>query len=179
MKITKFLGAAIFMLSAASSFGEMIQGDGYSYFLSAPVGWVLDKSLAAEAESDVVLYPQGTTYQNAGSIITVNVVFKGDGYKDLQDLIQKDEADGRQQNPHFKVQRGPSLTGRFQKNLPLYIYSGLKDGGWEAAAYLEEKDRVLIFVLSSSSGPILHEDLPALQETAASYETLGDGRTLE
>lgn len=153
---------------------EMIQGDGYSFFLSAPLGWVLDLHLAEETEADVVLYPQGATYQNASSILTVNAAIQGEDFKDLKDLVRQDEEDARQQNPKLSVQKGPLLQTRFQKPVPLFFYSGLKDGGGEAVGYLEEKGRVMIFILSSSNEQILREDLPALQETVESYESMGE-----
>ncbi len=164
-----------FFLMAAPLRAELIQGDGYSFFLSAPIGWVLDQHMAADSETDVVLYPQGATYQTAASILTVTAAFKGDGFKDLKDLIGQDEADGRQQSPGFSVQKGPVLRTRLQKPVSLFLYLGLRDGGCEAVAYLEEKDRIMIFMLSSSNEQILHEDLPALQETVESYESISPG----
>ena len=154
---------------------EMIQGNGYSFFLSAPIGWVLDQHLAAEAEADVVLYPQGATYQNAASVLTVNAAFQGEDFKNLKDLIKQDEEDTRQQNPNLSVRKGPVLQSRFQKPVSLFYYLGLKGGSCEAVAYLEEKDRVMIFTMSSSNEQILSEDLPALQETVESYESMSAG----
>ncbi|HTC19759.1 MAG TPA: hypothetical protein VK859_02860 [bacterium] len=173
MKTIVSFGLALFFLALPLR-AEMIQGDGYSFFLSAPMGWVLDETMAADAEADAVLYPQGTTYQSAASVLTVSAAFKGDGFKDLADLMRQDEADSRQQNPEFSLQKGPLLQTRLQKKVLLYFYLGLKDGGCEAVAYLEEKDRVMIFMLSSSSEQILREDLPALQETVESYESTGE-----
>jgi hypothetical protein len=173
MKTTLSLGLTLFLLALPLR-AEMIQGDGYSFFLSAPVGWVLDRTMAEDAEADVVLYPQGTTYQSAASVLTVSAAFKGDGFKDLADLMQQDAEDSRQQNPLFTLQKGPLLQTHLQKRALLFFYLGLKDGGSEAVAYLEERDRVMIFMLSSSSEQILHEDLPALQETVESYESTGE-----
>ncbi len=177
----KWAWALAFFWGSLPLQAEMIQGDGYSFLLSAPLGWVLDQHLAAEAEADVVLYPQGTTYQNAASVLTVNATFQGKDFKDLKNLIQQDEEDIRQQNPKFSAQQGPVLQTRYQKPAPLFFYLHLKGGGGEAVAYVEEKDRVMIFTLSSSSEQILREDLPALQETVESYESIGgeSGETLE
>ena len=163
----------VFFLIVSPLRGEMIQGDGYSYFLTAPLGWVLDKSIAADAEADAVLYPQGSTYQNSESVLTVSGAFKGDGFKDLKDWIKKDEEEGRQQNPYFESRKGPYLHTRLQKSVSLFIYSGFKDGGCQAVGYLEEQDLIMIFILSSSNAGILNEDFPALQETVESYESMG------
>jgi len=151
----------------------MVQGGGYSFFLSAPVGWVLDKSLAADAEADAVLYPQGTTYQNAPSVLYVSVVDKGEGFKDLKDLIHQDESSARQQNPRLQVQNGPLLQTLLKKSVSLFLYTGYKDGSGEAVAYIEEEDMVVVVTLTSSTGQILREDLPALQAAVESYEFIG------
>lgn len=152
---------------------EMVQGDGYSFFLSAPVGWVLDKTIASDAEADAVLYPQGTTYQNAPSVLYVSVVDKGDGFKDLKDLIRQDQSSGLQQNPGLRVRTGPLLQTHLKKNVSLFLYTGYKDGSGEAVAYIEEEDMVVVVTLASSTEQILHEDLPALQAAVESYEFIG------
>jgi hypothetical protein len=171
----KWAWALVVFWGAMPLQAEMINGDGYSFFLSAPLGWVLDRHLAAEAEADVALYPQGTTYQNAASVLTLNATFRGEDFKDLKGLMRQDEEDTRQQNPKLSVRKGPVLQTRLQKPASLFFYLGLKGGGCKAVAYLEEKDRVMIFTLSSSNEQILYEDLPALQETVESYESMDEG----
>ncbi len=179
MSKMKYVGLA-FLLSAAPLSAEMVQGGGYSFFLSAPVGWVLDKSMASDAEADAVLYPQGTTYQNAPSVLYVSVADKGDGFKDLNDLIRQDESSARQQNPLILIQNGPFLQTHLKKSVPLFLYFGYKDGSGEAVAYVEEEDAVVVFTLTSSSEQILREDLPALQAAVDSYEFIGEsGEGLE
>ena len=97
MKSRCIYAGVFLLLGALPGRAEMIQGGGFSFFLSAPVGWVLDKSMASDAEADAVLYPQGTTYQNAPSVLYVSVVDKDGGFKDLGDLERQDESSARQQ----------------------------------------------------------------------------------
>lgn len=167
-------GTLLFLIALAASalHAEMIRGDGYSYFLSAPLGWVLDKSLAAQAEADLVLYPQGTTYFKADSVITLSTAFQGAGFKDLADLLHRDEVEGKRANPRFESRKGPMLYTKELKSAPVQFYTGLKNGACEAVAYVEDGDRIMIFALSCPNLPILHEDLPALKETVASYESI-------
>jgi hypothetical protein len=120
MKPILSFGAALFLFTAPLR-AEMIQGDGYSFFLSAPAGWVLDRTMAVDAEADVVLYPQGTTYQSAASVLTVSAAFKGEGFKDLGDLVRQDEEDSRQQNPDFSIRKGPVLQTRLEKRAVLFF----------------------------------------------------------
>lgn len=172
MKLREILIGVLF-LGAFPLRAEMIQGSGFSFFLSAPAGWVLDKTMASEAESDAVLYPQGTTYQNAPSVLYVSVMDKGGGFKGLADLEQQDEASARQNNPRFHLQSGPLLQTQLKKNVPVLLYLGLKDGSGEAVAYVEEAEAVVVFTLASTNEQILHEDLPALQASVESYEFMG------
>lgn len=162
------------LLAAVPVHAEMIQGSGFSFFLSAPAGWVLDKSMASQAEADAVLYPQGTTYQNAPSILYVSVTGKGDGFKNLSDLKLQDEASARQNNPRFHLQTGPVLQTQLKKSVPLFLYLGLKNGSGEAIAYVEEPEAVVTFTLTSTNEQILREDLPALQAAVESYEFMGN-----
>lgn len=163
----------ILLLAAAPMSAEIVEGNGYSFFLSAPAGWVLDKSVSSDDESDAVLYPQGTTYRNAPSLLYVSIALKGDGFKDLADLLHQDEEWGRQQGPHFHLRNGPRLQTRLKKGVPVYFYLGLKDGTSEATAYVDETDVIVVFTLSSANEQILHEDLPALQTAVESYEFIG------
>jgi hypothetical protein len=172
MNLKTTIGLAVLLL-AGSLGAEMVQGGGFSFFLSAPAGWVLDKKMAADNESDALLYPQGTTYQNAPSVLYVSVAVKGDGFKDLKDLMRQDADSARQQNPGFRLQNGPFLYTRLKKIVPLYLFLGFKDGTAEAVVYVEEPDAVVVFTLSASNEQVLHEDLPALQESVASYEFIG------
>ena len=159
---------------------DIVEGNGYSFFLSAPLGWVLDKSVSSDDESDAVLYPQGTTYRNAPSILYVSIALKGDGFKDLPDLLQQDAQWGSRQGSQFHLRNGPRLQTRLKKAVPVYLYLGLKDGTSEATAYVDEKEVVVVFTLSSSNEQILHEDLPALQTAVESYEFIGkSGENLE
>ena len=67
-----------------------------------------------------------------------------------------------------------------KKSVPLFLYLGYKDGSGQAVAYIEEKEMAVIFSLTSTNEQILHEDLPALQETVESFEFIGNsGQGLE
>jgi hypothetical protein len=153
---------------------EWIRGDDFSYSLDAPIGWVLDRSMAAQAEAELVLYPQGSSYYKADSVITLTSIELGGNIKTLGDLIKKDEKDGKASNPKMEVQKGPLLRTKKMGPVPLYFYLKLKDGTCEAVAYIQEDNRVMLFVLSCPNSQVLHEDLPALQETVSSYEALPD-----
>ena len=155
---------------------EMIQTAVCSFFLTPPLGWVLDQSIASQEEAEAVLYPQGTTYKEAPSVLFVSVAEKGGGFKDLKDLLKQDREWALQENPHFKLQTGPLLQTRLKRKEPLYFYLGLKDGEGDAVAYVEEEQAVILFTLSSSNEKILREDLPALQELVDSYEFAGKGQ---
>lgn len=169
MELRKILVGAFF-LAALPLRAEMVQSSGFSFFLSAPAGWVLDKTMASQAESDAVLYPQGTTYQNAPSVLYVSVTPKGEGFKDLADLEQQDQSSAGQNNPRFHLQNGPLLQTHLKKSVPVFLFLGLKDGSGEAVAYVEEQGAVMVFTLTSTNEQVLHEDLPALQAVVDSYE---------
>ncbi|HVZ81363.1 MAG TPA: hypothetical protein VHE12_11305 [bacterium] len=151
---------------------EWIQGDGFSYSLDAPVGWVLDRSLASQVEADLVLYPQGSSYYKADSVITLSTFGLGGKVKTVQDLVQKDAQDGKASNPKMEILKGPILSTKQLRSVPVYLYTRLKDGTCEAVAYVGEEDRVILFVLSCPNVQVLHEDLPALKETVGSYGSL-------
>lgn len=169
-----FLLFPFFLTIISPAWGEWIQGNGFSYSLDAPIGWVLDRSMASQAEADLVLYPQGSSYYKADSVITLTTFELGGNTKTLDDLIQKDEKEGKASNPQMTVQRGPLLRTKQMRSARLYFYLKLKDGTCQAAAYVEEDSRVMLFVLSCPNAQVLHEDLPALQETVGSYEALPD-----
>lgn len=147
---------------------QRVKGDGYSFYITAPMGWVLDLEAGKLLDSDAVLYPKGTRYDDAPSVLYASAAQRDKG-KNLAELIQLDFNGTKSQNPRLAMEKGPTLYSLLQKPAQVRFYNGFKDGHWEADAYLEEEDVIVTFVLSSSDEKIFHEDLPALQVLVASY----------
>lgn len=147
---------------------QRVKGDGFSFYITAPLGWVLDLEAGKSLESDAVLYPKGTRYGDAPSVLYATAQERGKG-KDLAEIIQLDFNGTKSQNPRLSMEKGPTLYSLLQKPAQVRFYNGFKDGHWEAVAYLEEEEVLMTFVLSSSDEKIFHEDLPALQVLVASY----------
>ena len=150
---------------------QSIRGEGGTFRVTPPWGWVLDRGMGKTVETDAVLYPKGTTYKDAPSVLYVTAA-PSDGAPDLKSFLKRELKELKSENPKLKVEEGPVLATRLLKPSPVRFYSGFKDGHFEAVAYVSERGFTMVFVLSTSDEKVLQEDLPALQALAASYEAL-------
>jgi hypothetical protein len=147
--------------------GGIVYGPKAAFHISAPEGWVLDNQAGAEQGLPCVLYPKGSTWADAKTIIYAKIAstqfenaeaFVAKAIKEMQEVHG---------TPKQKVESGKTGDGR-----PFFIneYPATKSySQWERIAYIQLPKAVAYIVLSSRDEPSYRKDSPALREVLKSF----------
>jgi hypothetical protein len=156
----------------------LLYGHNHSYYLTAPLGWVIDNQSGREMGFTAVFYPQGSTWADAETVMyTTYVSFDSTKNETLKDIIRADSTQFLKTSPLLKIKKqAPVNIGKDKKAI---IYSYSTDGNYETVAYLEEKKGVVMIVLSSEdkNGPI--NENKAFISLIKSYRFLTDKVNIE
>ncbi len=135
-------GAALAQ-SAAEPDGELL-----SYELIPPMGWVLDQENDAVQGALAVLYPKGSTWDDATAVMRVDVTEKGEG-ENLHDRMQEDSLRLMKDAPGTAITPLPSMRTVDGRTAVLRQRVNAVTGNHEAIAYIEEQESVISLVLSA------------------------------
>jgi hypothetical protein len=172
MKPFLFFCIALAFLSAKSFAqenyrGGIVYGPKAAFHISAPEGWVLDNQAGAEQGLPCVLYPKGSSWQEAKTIIYAKIAstqfenaeaFVAKAIKEMQEVHG---------TPKQKVESGKTGDGR-----AFFIneYPATKSySQWERIAYIQLPKAVAYIVLSSRDEPSYRKDSPALRQVLKSF----------
>jgi hypothetical protein len=115
-----------------------------------------------------VLYPQGSSWDQADSVIYPNIAEKQPG-QTLQQLMANDLDGFRQRFPKMNVVEARDLPAGEGAAAKVRVFYGVNQGSFELVAYVDEPQVVALLVLSSRSKEALGEALPAFREVLKSY----------
>ncbi|HLK32425.1 MAG TPA: hypothetical protein VKT29_05005 [Terriglobales bacterium] len=138
------------------------------FMVSVPKGWVLDRATGERMGTCCVLYPQGSSWDQADSVIYPNIAEKQQG-QTLQQLMESDLAGFRQRFPKMNVVEARDLPAGDSQLAKVRFYYGVNQGSYELVAYVDEPQVVALLVLSSRSKEAMGEALPAFREVLKSY----------
>lgn len=146
-------------------------GEGHSYALSAPSGWVLDTQAGSSQGLVAVFYPRGSSWSDSPVVMYSRIV-KRDG-RSLEKVIRADIDYMKEASPEIKEsKKDPIPYGSQSKLAQLRYLSADKNGNVEAVAYMEEPDWVVFCVLSARNQEQFEKAVPALKELVSSYHYL-------
>ena len=156
------------MPSAAEQNAAIIYSDHGGFMISVPKGWVLDRATGQKMGTCCVLYPQGSTWDQAESVIYPNIAEKQPG-QTLQNLMASDVSGFRQRFPKMNVAEARDLPAGDSQLAKVRFFYGVNQGSYELVAYVDEPQVVALLVLSSRSKEAMGEALPAFREVLKSY----------
>jgi hypothetical protein len=150
--------------------GGIVYGPKAAFSIKAPDGWVLDNSAGQEQGLPCVLYPKGSSWQAAPTIMYAKIA--GTDYTEVDKFVAMAIKDMRKTHglPKQKVASGKTADGR-----PWFIneYPATKNySQWEQAAYIQLPGAVAYIVLSSRDQASFHKDAGALKEVLKSFNYL-------
>lgn len=158
----------------------ILYGQGYSFVVKAPKGWVLDNTSAKSQRLDAVFYPEGSSWKESEVVMYVGIGRKTGAGDTLDAVIARDVADFKKASPNLKVVDGKPVTlSHGGKERVVVKYFIAEQHSHEAVAYIEESKVVVMLVLSSKSKERFESSLPALKELAASYFFLSESPTFQ
>lgn len=169
MNYLKITAISLFLTISIIGFGQnkkhtgLLYGEGYSYLLTAPEGWVLDNVSAKEQGLNAVFYPKDNTWDNIDFFIYV------EGYTSTQpfdDFISNDLLGWRKKYENLIIEED-TLAGldinydvKVEKihggNYEYYVYS----------IYVNFSNSIGTIVLMSNSYEKLEENVGKLVEVA-------------
>jgi hypothetical protein len=172
MKARLFICLALLLfcspVSARETYpGGIVYGPKAAFHISAPDGWVLDNQAGAEQGLPCVLYPKGSSWQEAKTIIYAKIA--STQFEDVDAFVTKaiKEMQEVHGTPKQKVESGKTGDGQ-----PFIIneYPATKSySQWERIAYIQLPKAVAYIVLSSRDEPSYRKDSPALREVLKSF----------
>lgn len=154
--------------SASQENAAIIYSDHGGFMISVPKGWVLDRATGQKMGTCCVLYPQGSSWDQAESVIYPNIAEKQPG-QTLQQLMASDLDGFRQRFPKMNVVEARDLPAGESAAAKVRLFYGVNQGSFELVAYVDEPQVVGLLVLSSRSKEALGEALPAFREVLKSY----------
>jgi hypothetical protein len=154
--------------TAAQQNAAIIYSDHGGFMISVPKGWVLDRATGQKMGTCCVLYPQGSTWDQADSVIYPNIAEKQPG-QTLQALMSSDVSGFRQRFPKMSVVEARDLPAGDSQTAKVRFFYGINQGSYELVAYVDEPQVVALLVLSSRSKVAMGEALPAFREVLKSY----------
>src|SRR5512146_267536 len=94
--------------AATQQNAAIIYSDHGGFMISVPQGWVLDRATGQKMGTCCVLYPQGSSWDHADSVIYPNIAAKQQG-QSLQELMASDLDGFRQRFPKMNVVEAKDL----------------------------------------------------------------------
>jgi hypothetical protein len=150
--------------------GGIVYGPKAAFNIGAPEGWVLDNESGAAQGLPCVLYPKGSSWQDAKTIMYAKIA--GTEFEDVKAFVTKaiKEMQKTHGTPKQKVESGKTGDGQ---SFFINEYPATKTySQWERIAYVQLPKAVAYIVLSSRDEASYRKDSPALREVLKSFHYL-------
>ena len=149
----------------------ILYGDGHTYSLSAPKGWVLDNASGVDQGLHAVFYPEGGSWDGSPVVMYTNVARLGiPDQGTLEEVIANDITSMREGAPLLKVEKLDAITTTAQERKAIvYRFSGDPNGNHEAVAYIGEVGIAVLIVMTARNKKLFQKNLKAFEELVKSY----------
>jgi tetratricopeptide (TPR) repeat protein len=165
------LGAFCPYASAQETFrGGIVYGPKAAFNIGAPDGWVLDNKSGVEQGQPCVLYPKGSSWSDAKTVMYAKIA--STQFEDVNEFVSwamkgMEKVHGK---PKEKVATGKTADGR---DYFINEYPATKTySQWERVAYVQLPHAVAYIVLSSRDYASYQKDSGALQQALKTFTYL-------
>jgi hypothetical protein len=157
----------------------IVYGDGFSYFLTAPEGWVLDNTAGVDLGLHAVFYPRGSTWTASPAVMYANTVERDTVSQSLEafiaDVVQKTRAEA----PTIRVRKVPALTTRDGKRAEIRVFTGDKRGNCDRVAFIPEGHIFVMVTLTSKTPHAYAQSTSAFDALVSSYQFFTEDVTVK
>jgi len=172
MKARLFICLALLLfcspVSARETYpGGIVYGPKAAFNIAAPEGWVLDNTSGADQGLPCVLYPKGSSWSDARTIMYAKIA--STQFEDVNAFVAMaiKEMEERHGKPKEKVASGKTHDGH---DYFINEYPATKSySQWERVAYVQLPHAVAYIVLSSRDEASYRKDSGALQEVLKTF----------
>lgn len=163
-----FIVCILLSFICAGSFGQenyrggIVYGPKAAFNIGAPKGWVLDNESGASQGLPCVLYPKGSSWSNAKTVIYAKIA--STQFEDVNAFVATAIKDMMKTHgaPKEKIASGKTKDGH---DYFINEYPATKSySQWERVAYVQLPRAVAYIVLSSQDEASYRKDAPALQQ---------------
>jgi hypothetical protein len=172
MKAPLFICLALLLfcspISAEENYpGGIVYGPKAAFNIAAPEGWVLDNTSGAEQGLPCVLYPKGSSWADAKTIMYAKIA--GTQFEDVNAFVAMaiKEMQKTHGKPKEKIASGKTRDGH---DYFINEYPATKSySQWERVAYVQLPHAVAYIVLSSRDDSSYRKDSGVLQEVLKTF----------
>ena len=151
----------------------MVSGEGYSYILTAPKGWVLDSQSGLAQGFHAVFYPAGSSWDNGEEVCYTNAVLL-ENTENIDDVIKWDIDKFKKNSPDLKAEPKGLIFIEVGKQAKVVYYAGDANNDYIATAYIPETKAIVLISLSTKTKKDFTGSLEAFQALVKSYSFLTD-----
>src|SRR5438128_335607 len=147
--------------------GGIVYGPKVAFNIAAPEGWVLDNTSGAEQGLPCVLYPKGSSWADAKTIMYAKIA--STQFEDVNAFVAMaiKEMQKTHGKPKEKIASGKTRDGH---DYFINEYPATKTySQWERVAYVQLPRAVAYIVLSSRDEASYRKDSSALQEVLKTF----------
>jgi hypothetical protein len=147
--------------------GGIVYGPKAAFNIAAPEGWVLDNTSGAEQGLPCVLYPKGSSWADAKTIMYAKIA--GAQFEDVNAFVAMaiKEMQKTHGKPKEKIASGKTRDGH---DYFINEYQATKSySQWERVAYVQLPRAVAYIVLSSRDDSSYRKDSGVLQEVLKTF----------
>jgi hypothetical protein len=147
----------------------IVYAEGEAFSLEALKGWITDRETGQKNGVCCVWYPEGSTWDDAETVIYPNIISKRLGQKTLNQFMESDLAGFREHDPELAYEVRDDIPLKENRIAKLRLYYNVNHGSAEAVAYIDEDKIIALVVMSSKTKKSLNESIPLLRSLLQSY----------
>jgi len=168
-----FIICIIFLVISGTNFGQenyrggIVYGPKAAFNMSSPQGWVLDNESGANQGMPCVLYPKGSSWSDAKTVMYAKIA--STQFEDVKAVVAMaiKEMKAKHGTPKEKIASGKTKDGH---NYFINEYPATKSySQWERFAYVQLPKAVAYIVLSSQDEANYRKDSGALQQVLKTF----------
>jgi len=148
---------------------SLVYSEGGAFFVDPPNGWVVDREVGKQLGGCCVFYPQGSTWDNAETVMYPNIVTKRQGQQSMAEFMKSDLDECRKHDPGMAWEDGEDVPLRNNRVAKMRLFYGVNGGSFEAVAYINEEKIIALVVLSSKTRKGLNQSMPLLRSALETY----------
>ncbi|MGO9323441.1 MAG: hypothetical protein ACLP07_02680 [Terracidiphilus sp.] len=156
-------------------------GKGFWFSFCAPNGWIVDNSIARDSGLNAVVYPAASSWDSAtqsGTFMYYSTSQKKDESATVSRLMVTDAAEVKRHDQSAVVKKGEPIQVD-GIGVPVQLFAPGGYSRFEAVAYIDSPNVVIMFVMSSKSEDIFKRDYEAFVRLVQSYKFQGTEVTIK
>ena len=149
----------------------VLEPDKYSYTFGLPLGWTYSFD-EAPARARLVFFPVGGGFNESIAIVYVNEIRKEGGIRSLEDAMDDVITGFKAHSPRLKVSTTDPIQLNSGSKAEVRLFTGARDPvqAKEAIAFIEERDKVVIVVLTVKNPGNWPSDNRIFHEIVGGYQ---------